>query len=304
MSTRYHIIEFPSNLGLKEPAPGVEPGVRNLPDWLRQWGFQEALQVTDPVNVPAPPFSMMMHTASGIRNAPAIASYTLKQAEALQPLLEKPGKILAIGGDCSILTGIGLALKQQGNYGLFTLDGHTDFMPASFSGTGGAAGMDLSIVTGHADDILANINNLGPYFSEENVFCAGNREMDTRYVGFIRQSQIRYLDLFEMRRLDAARVCDDWLRWVQQQQLNGFWLHLDVDVLDPRWMPAVDSPDPGGLSYDELSQWLSPLLASPLLTGLDITILDPSLDINGDITRRFIKEMLLLLQAPSGWQQS
>ncbi|MBL7758409.1 MAG: arginase family protein [Chitinophagaceae bacterium] len=77
-----------------------------------------------------------------------------------------------------------------------------------------------------------------------------------------------------------------------------------MDVLDPRWMPAVDSPDPGGLSYDELSQWLSPLLASPLLTGLDITILDPSLDINGDITRRFIKEMLLLLQAPSGWQQS
>lgn len=304
MSTRYHIIEFPSNLGLKEPAPGVEPGVRNLPDWLRQWGFQEALQMTDPVNVSAPPYSMQMHTGSGIRNAPAIAGYTLKQAAALEPLLEKPGKILAIGGDCSILTGIGLALKQHGNYGLFTLDGHTDFMPASFSGTGGAAGMDLSIVTGNADDILANIHNLGPYFSEENVYCTGNREMDSHYVSFIRQTRIRYLDLYEMRRLDAARVCNDWLQWVQQQQLDGFWIHLDVDVLDPRWMPAVDSPDPGGLSYDELGQWLSPLLASPLLTGLDITILDPSLDISGDVTRRFIKEMLPLLQTSSGWQQS
>lgn len=297
MSTRYHIIEFPSNLGLKEPAPGIEPGVRYLPEWLRQMGFQEALQTNDPVNVPAPPYSMALHTPSGVRNAPAIATYALKQAAALQPLLEQPDSILAIGGDCSILTGIGLALKQKGNYGLFTLDGHTDFMPASFSGTGGAAGMDLSIVTGHADELLANINNMGPYFSEENVCCTGNREMDAGYVDFIKQSRIRYYDLFTMRQLDAAQTCKKWLQWITKQQLDGFWIHLDVDILDPRWMPAVDSPDPGGLSYDELAQWLRPLLASPLFTGLDITILDPNLDPDGTVTRRFINEMIPLLQA-------
>lgn len=296
MSTRYHIIEFPSNLGLKEPAPGIEPGVRYLPDWLRQLGFQQALQIADPVTVPAPPYSMELHSSSGVRNAPAIAAYALQQAAALQSLLEQPGRILAIGGDCSILTGIGLALKQNGNYGLFTLDGHTDFMPASFSGTGGAAGMDLAIVTGHADDLLANINNRRPYFFEENVCCTGNREMDADYIGFINRSRIRYYDLFSMQRLDAAQVCGEWLQWIQKQQLDGFWIHLDVDILDPVWMPAVDSPDPGGLSYDELSQWLRPLLTSPLLTGLDITILDPSLDPDGRITRRFINEMIPLLQ--------
>jgi len=298
MSTRYHIIEFPSNLGLKEPAPGIEPGVRYLPDRLRQQGFQEALQTTTPVHVPAPPYSMELRTPGGVRNAPAIAAYTLQQAAAMQPLLERPGRILAIGGDCSILTGIGLALKQKGRYGLFTLDGHTDFMPASFSGTGGAAGMDLSIVTGHADDMLANINDMGPYFSEENVCCTGNREMDTDYVGFIRHSAIRYYDLFAMREMGADHVCQKWLQWIKAQQLDGFWIHLDADVLDPVWMPAVDSPDPGGLSYAELAEWLNPLLANPLLTGLDITILDPSLDPDGTVTRRFINEMIPLLQAP------
>lgn len=297
MNTRYHIIEFPSNLGLKEPAPGVEPGVRYLPDWLRQHGFQQALQITDPVTVPAPPYPMGLRTPGEVRNASAVALYTEAQAAALHPLLEQPGRVLAIGGDCSILTGIGLALKQRGNYGLFTLDGHTDFMPASFSGTGGAAGMDLSIVTGHADALLANINNKGPYFFEENVCCTGNREMNADYVGFIKQTRIRYYDLFSMRQLNAAVVCNNWLQWVQEQQLDGFWIHLDVDILDPAWMPAVDSPDPGGLSYEELTQWLRPLLNSPLLAGLDITILDPSLDPDGTITRRFINEITPLLQA-------
>jgi arginase len=26
----------------------------------------------------------------------------------------------------------------------------------------------------------------------------------------------------------------------------GYWIHVDVDVLDPTFMPAVDSPDAGG----------------------------------------------------------
>jgi arginase family enzyme len=30
--------------------------------------------------------------------------------------------------------------------------------------------------------------------------------------------------------------------------VEGFWVHLDTDVLDPEMMPAVDSPEPGGLT--------------------------------------------------------
>ncbi len=41
--------------------------------------------------------------------------------------------------------------------------------------------------------------------------------------------------------------------------LDGYWLHLDVDILDPGVLPAVDSPDPGGLSPAELVTGLGPL---------------------------------------------
>jgi arginase len=60
--------------------------------------------------------------------------------------------------------------------------------------------------------------------------------------------------------------------------LDGFWVHLDADVLDPSVMPAVDSPDPDGLLPDELVALLRPLLASPHCAGLDVTVYDPDLD--------------------------
>jgi arginase len=35
-------------------------------------------------------------------------------------------------------------------------------------------------------------------------------------------------------------------------RLSRYWVHVDVDVLDPAVMPAVDAPDPGGIAYTEL----------------------------------------------------
>jgi arginase len=63
--------------------------------------------------------------------------------------------------------------------------------------------------------------------------------------------------------------------------LAGFWVHLDVDVLDPSVLPAVDSPDPGGLLPDELTALLSALVASPSCAGVQVTVFDPDLDPDG-----------------------
>jgi arginase len=68
--------------------------------------------------------------------------------------------------------------------------------------------------------------------------------------------------------------------------LVGFWIHLDADVLDPTVMPAVDSPDPGGLSLDTVAELLLPLVRHPKSLGLELTIYDPGLDPDGSCARR------------------
>jgi arginase len=195
---------------------------------------------------------------------------------------------LVIGGDCSIVVGIALALKRTGNYAMFYLDGHTDFMEPALSGTKGVAGMPAAIVAGRGHYKLINMEEQGPYIKEPFVYCVGNREYDDDYENEIRFSDATYISLAMLREKGIAAVVSSFLQMVKEHQLDGFWLHIDVDVLDDELMPAVDSRTAGGLSYKEFNETLKLLLQSPLMAGLDITILDPDLDPTGKYTNDFV----------------
>jgi arginase len=285
------ILEFPSNLGLIEPAPGREPGVRKLPEWLGKFNFHDLIKPDKIYTLEPPPYSMHIDRDSGIRNADAIADYAKQQAWILKKIIQEKTFAIVIGGDCSILIGNSLALKQAGNFGLFFLDGHTDFMWPELSGTKGAAGMDLALVTGNGHHKLANILNQEPYILEENVWCVGNREFEPRYVKTITVSKINYFDINKLRENGIHNCCFSFLKMVEENNLDGFWIHLDVDVLDDELMPAVDSREPGGLSYDELKEFLITLLDSEKAGGIEITILDPDLDPTGIYTKAFVSEI-------------
>jgi arginase len=71
---------------------------------------------------------------------------------------------------------------------------------------------------------------------------------------------------------------------MKKSELEGFWIHLDVDVLNDKAMPAVDYRLlSGGLSFEDLSQLLQILLTSGKAVGMDITIFNPKLDLDGSI---------------------
>jgi arginase len=78
----------------------------------------------------------------------------------------------------------------------------------------------------------------------------------------------------------VAAVAAAALAVVTGAGLDGFWLHLDVDILDPAVLPAVDSPDPGGLTADELTGLLAAL--APAACGAEVTVFDPDLDPDGE----------------------
>jgi arginase len=78
-------------------------------------------------------------------------------------------------------------------------------------------------------------------------------------------------------------VVADILASLGVAKLDGFWIHCDVDVLDEELMPAVDTPEPGGLDFGELASLLGSLLASGSAAGLQITIFDPDLDEDGTL---------------------
>ncbi len=285
------LIEAPTNLGLKEPLPGLEPGVKFLPAALDKTGFSTSIGAREKLHVEPPTYSMQLDKASKIRNADAIAGYSKKLAAAIRGVIEENKIPLVIGGDCSVMIGAGVALKQKGSFGLFHLDGHTDYIWPEFSQTGGAAGMGLALVAGVGHEKLTNIEGLKPYLKEENVFCVGNREYDDEYVALSVESNMHYFDLDDIRKQGPETIAQNFLQMVEEEKLDGFWIHFDVDALNDEVMPCVDSRTEDGLWYDEVKAMLKPLIQSGHFTGMEITILDPTLDEDGKYINRFVKEM-------------
>jgi arginase len=294
-SNKISIWEFPSNLGLKKTEFDVEPGVRLLPAWLRKNRFHELINPEQIFTLHPPDYSMDLDEESGVRNAEKIIFYAIEQAEFLSKHIKQDSFQIIIGGDCSILIGNALALRQKGDYGLFFLDGHTDYVLPEISQTRQAAAMELAIVTGYGHEKLTNILNLKPYFKKKNVWCVGNREYDPKVVNEILNSDIKYFDLNALRKMGIENSTLQFLKMVDENELDGFFIHLDVDVLNDDIMPAVDSREMDGLNYNEFTNLMSRLLSSPKAIGIEITILDPNLDKEGQYTREFVSNFIKVI---------
>lgn len=294
------IFEFPFNLGLTKKEHETEPGVKKLPDWLRKFGFHQGISPKSIFRLEAPEYTMDFDEETGVRNPYQIIEYAKKQSELILKNFNKDTFHLMLGGDCSILIGSALALRQLGNFGLFYLDGHTDYIPPKLSSSGGVAGMDLAIVSGLGHQKLTNIDGLKPYFKEEHIFCMGNAETDDdEYVGEILNSKIHYFDLENLRKNGFSKTAEDFLRMMEEKNLDGFFIHLDVDVLKDEIMSAVDSRMEDGIDYENLKEILMPLIADERCFGLEITILDPDYDTEGIYTQPFIENLIQIINKPT-----
>ena len=96
------------------------------------------------------------------------------------------------------------------------------------------------------------------------------------------------------------QCAEEFLLAVQSNGLDGFWLHIDVDVLNNDIMPCVDSPTAGGLLYEEFNELTCYLFSSDKMAGLEITILDPELDRDGVYSNMFVENITKTFNAARG----
>ena len=283
------VLDAPSNLGLRPPRPGAEPGVRGLASALRAQRIVERLGAADSGAVLPPAYSPDREPSTGFRNGPALASYSKELAERIGALVDADAFPLVLGGDCSILLGPMLALRRRGRYGLAHIDGHNDYSYARdydrYFGLFTAAGLDLALASGQGPDALSDIDGLRPYVGERDIAQIGLQYEPEDLALFRTElfdtSEIRTFPAADIHQRGAAGPAADARALLEHPDLAGFWIHLDVDVLHKEVMPAVDSPNPNGLSFDQLGTVLTTLIASPRAMGMHVAIYDPELDPDG-----------------------
>ncbi|MFE9622021.1 arginase family protein [Streptomyces sp. NPDC006527] len=277
------VLDAPSNLGLRPPAPGTVPGCHKLAGALREQRIVQRLGAREGGVVVPPRYDRGdWREGDGVFNAAGIAAYTRRLADRIERHVRAGDFPVVLGGDCSIQLGASLALRRIGRYGLAAVDASPDFRhPGNSDRIGAAGGEEVAIATGRGQEDLTDLEGLRPYLRDEDVRFFGIRDWFTDDRAELLALKMPVVTVGELREWGPAALAEATAQAFAIPELDGFWVHLDADVLDPTVMPAVDSPDPDGLLPDELVALLRPLLASPHCAGLNVTIYDPDLDPDG-----------------------
>ena len=167
------LLSAPTNLGLRSPEVSCVPGCSKAPEALREAGlyrfFIEMGGIDGVATIPGRYSDKI--SAGRIRNEDEILKYSKKIQERITGISESGNTPLVIGGDCSLLLRVGLALKRLGSYGLVHIDGHTDFRhPGNSSKCVSLASEDLAAVVGLHYPEISNIDGTGDILSRERLY--------------------------------------------------------------------------------------------------------------------------------------
>lgn len=293
---RIAVLDAPTNLGLRPPTPTSVPGCAKAPGALRDHDLLARLRARDAGCVtPARYDPGDWRPGDGVCHAREIADYSLALAERIGSIIDRGEFPVVLGGDCSVLLGSALAMHRLGEavggrIGLVFVDGHSDFRhPGNASYVGAAAGEDLALVTGRGQADLAALEGRRPYFRDIDVVVLGIRAQD-EYRLDLQAAGITTRPVPALRAEGAARTA----QWAHEQLADcaGYWVHIDVDVLDPAVMPAVDAPDPGGIAFAELEILLAGLVDTPHCLGVELTVFDPDYDPDGSYAAEIVNTVV------------
>jgi arginase len=147
---------------------------------------------------------------------------------------------------------------------------------------------------------MTELEGFRPLVRAQDVVAFGRRDNEeaAHYGSDEPPPELLVLDLAHIRRVSAERSIAEALSRLARDDLGGFWVHVDADVLDDAILPAVDYRMPGGLSLAELRTALRAAFASGRLVGMEITILNPTLDPEDRGARALAETIVSAFSAP------
>ena len=215
---------------------------------LRECGLLDAfgghhLAVVDDLALPAP--SARRGPDTSLINEAALVALT-------DSLNRRVGRAVAdgrfpfvYGGDCSTLFGTMTGLRDHvGDVALVFVDGHEDTMPLDVSEDGEAANAEIGLLLGLTGRLVKGpLRDRLPALRPDLLAILGPRDRSWRRafnVGSLRDRGI-WLSAVDEVAADpsgAGRRTVEHLR----QQTDRWWLHVDLDVLDPEQFARPGPP--------------------------------------------------------------
>ena len=159
-----------------------------------------------------------------------------------------------IGGDHSVCIGSALAhLERYPQMSVLYLDAHADLRDA-YLGTSWGHSSGARRINERCPVTLAGVRSMAP--DERDYLEAAN------------------LPLYAWPP-PAGEGINDYAERVVAGLAQEVYISIDLDVLDPSLMPAVGTPEPGGMFWADVVAVLSCLASSRRIVGFDVNELAP-----------------------------
>lgn len=213
------------------------------------------------IRVDAPP-SEHLHRPGGVLGLGSISERF--RATLLELRKQGPRRLFLIGGTCGTEAAPVAYLNErwEGNLAVVWLDAHADLNTPATSPSGRFHGMVLRTLLGEGPGEYTR--HLGRPLTPRQVFLAGCRQLDPAETLYIREHR---LEVAEVTGAGSGRLLGERIR------AAGFartYLHLDVDVLDPRSFPDMLMPTAGGPSLGALADCIRELVEATEVVGFSV----------------------------------
>ena len=157
---------------------------------------------------------------------------------------------------CPSMPGLVAGLQHSGptrepiKIGMLWLDAHPDFNTPETTRSGSLGGMPVAVATGRALQRMRMDARLDPPLSDRHVVMGGVRLTDPLEQQLLDQSQIEQLSVDDLRKITPA-VFEQLDRLSRIS--DKIYVHIDMDVLDPREVLGHGNKVPNGPSSEQLA---------------------------------------------------
>jgi len=166
-------------------------------------------------------------------------------------LLDLDKFLTFFGGEHSVSIGIIKAFyKTYSNLTVLQLDAHTDLRP-SYEKTKYNHACALHDASKHT-----------------NLIQVGIRSMDSSEKKFLKGDQCYFAQDLQWQ--------PTWMTDAIKQMTKDVYITIDLDVFDPSIMPSTGTPEPGGLHWYEVTNFLKQVFTVKNVVGFDIVELAPN----------------------------
>ncbi|HET7847284.1 MAG TPA: arginase family protein [Acidimicrobiia bacterium] len=280
-------------IGVPVDSAGQPGGTELAPAALRALGLGAVIAGRDEGDLAVRIRAEGRDPATGVVALEDVCSTTSEVRRAVAETLSRGERPFLIGGCCAIVPGALAGVRDvRGGVSLAHLDGHLDLYDETTSQLGEAADMPVAVAVGLGPRAWVDAAG-GPSLSSSDVWIVGYRDREQSLADGMLMPEdlsppISCLTTDEIRSEGpdraGARVAGDLA-----SGSGNTWVHLDLDIVDPALFFANDAPVPEGLNWEELTELLAAICASPALAGVSLGCYNPEKDRNQENGRQIVK---------------